>query len=319
MTFNSTTYTAPSGSFIAPQGFQIGEAYQADTYRPIYNPAVLDRYTSSFEVNRTIPLGSDEWYSALSKYSCKVSDSDFSNYAGRLVELTEHTLQTAPQCLLGPLRGAAKPCVTTEVMSKGKFSYDFFNFQAGSQKENHGRIKTDLTNILKQRDPGAGEYRINVTDTARGGYGINALVELLREIREGNAQFNHQRWILDINLLHDESANTDIGNIQRVLSFSQRGKMDIQLNRYPVSSLIVEDYDPALAVELVSDGKTHRFKPCARAGAFLYEIDKTVHVVETEDCYRTLESFYSKSITEYLLASPRHEQDGVVWQEYQQK
>jgi hypothetical protein len=319
MTFNSTTYTAPSGSFVATEGFRIGELYNAGTYRPIYNPAVLDPYTASYAVNRVIPLGSDEWYSALSKFSCKVSESDFSNYAGRLVELTEHTLEAAPQCLLGPLRGAAKPCVTTEVMSKGKFSYDYFNFQAGSQKENHSRIITDLTTILKQCDPGVGEYRINVTDTARGGHGINALVELLRDIREGNAQFRRQHWLLDLNLLHDESANTDIGNIQRVLSLAQCGKFDVQLHRYPVSSLIVEDYDPALAVELVSDGQTHRFKPCARGGAFLYETNKEVRIIETEDCYRTLEWFYSDSITKYLLTSPRHEQDGDVWREYQQK
>jgi hypothetical protein len=323
MTFNSTTYTAPSGSFVAnaaSQKFLVGEAYQADAYRPIYNPAVLDQYTSSYEVKRTFSYLSDEWFSSLGKFPCRVAESDFDLYAEKLVKLTEHTLQVAPHCLLGPLRGAAKPCATTEVMARGQFSYDYFNFQAGSNAQNHGRITADLVTILKQRDPGAADYRINVTDTARGGQGINALVALLREIHEGHSQFRNQRWILDLNLLHDTSANTDIGNIESVKrTFSIPGKLDIELNRYPVTSLIVEDYDPALAVELVSDGQSFRFKPCAQAGSFLYQVGSEVRVIDSHDCYQTFEKLYSESITQYLITSPKHEQDGVVWQEYQQK
>lgn len=320
MTFNSTTYTAPSGSFIATQGFRIGEVYQPEVYRPIYNPAVLDQYTSSFEVKKTFPYLSDEWFSSLSKFPCRVAESDFDLYAEKLVKLTEHTLRIEPHCLLGPLRGAAKPCVTTEVMARGQFTYDYFNFQAGSQTQNHGRIKEDLTKILKQRDPGASEYRICVTDTARGGQGINTLVALIRAVREGHAQFRHQHWILDLNLLHDTSANTNVANIEGARkAFSIPGTLDIELNRYPVSSLIVEDYDPALNVDLSSDGQTFRFKPCATPGSFLYQVGSEVRVIDSHDCYQTFERLYSKSVTQFLLTSPSHAQDGVVWQEYQQK
>jgi hypothetical protein len=91
MTFNSTTYTAPSGSFVATQGFRIGEPYQTDTYRPIYNPAVLDQYTSSFEVKQTFSYLSDEWFSSLSKFQCRVAESDLDSYAEKLVTLTEHS------------------------------------------------------------------------------------------------------------------------------------------------------------------------------------------------------------------------------------
>lgn len=320
MTFNSTTYTAPSGSFVAAQGFRIGELYQPDVYRPIYNPTVLDQYTSSFEVKQTFSYLSDEWFSSLSKFPCRVAESDFDSYAEKLVTLTEHTLRVAPHCLLGPLRGAAKPCVTTEVMARGQFTYDYFNFQAGSQKQNHGRIIADLTKILKHRDPGTNEYRINVTDTARGGQGINTLVALLRDIREAHAQFQKQHWILDLNLLHDTSTNTNIGNIEAAKrNFCIPAALDIELNRYPVSSLIVEDYDPALAVKLFSDGETFRFKPCSTPGSFLYQVRNEVRVIDSQDCYQTFERLYSESITEYLVTSPRHTQDGVVWQEYQQK
>jgi hypothetical protein len=319
MTFNSTTYTAPSGSFVATQGFRIGETLETGAYRPIYNPSVLDAHTASFEVKNIFPNGSDEWFSSLSRFPCRVAESDFDIYAGRLVELTEHMTKVAPNCLLGPLRGAAKPCVTTEVMSRGQFTYDYFNYQAGSDPSNHPRIATDVTAILKQRDPGAELYRVSVTDTARGGQGINALVALLKEIRAGNAQFKKQHWLLDLNLLHDESERTNIGNIEAVKGLAIPGVFDIELNRYPVTNLIVEDYDPALAVQLESDGRTFRFKPCSVPGSFLYQVGSEVRLIESEDCYRTFEKLYSDSITQYLLTSDRHEQDGVVWQEYQNK
>lgn len=320
MEFNSTTYTAPSGSFVAVQGGQVGELYQTNVYRPIYNPSVLEKYGRSFEVGQTFPYLSDEWFSSLSKFPCRVAESDFDVYSEKLVELTEHTTKAAPHCLLAPLRGAAKPCATTEVMSRGQIRYDYFNFQAGSDSKNHGRITNDLGSIIGQRDPGLDVYRINVTDTARGGQGINALVSLLKDIREGRSQFKHQRWILDLNLLHDTSTNTNIDNIEAVRRrFTVPGVFEIDLHRYPVSSLIVEDYDPALAVKLETDGRQFRFKPCSVPGSFLYQTGNEVRVIDSQDCYQTFEKLYSDSITQYLLTSPKHEQDGVVWQEYQQK
>jgi len=319
MNFLSTTYMAPSGSFT-----QIQDAEEdlgcSGIYRPIYNPAVLDRYTSSFEVAKTIPYQSDEWFSALSKFPCRVAESEFDCYAGKLVELTEHTLEASPNCLLAPLRGAAKPCAIAEVMSRGQVLYDYFNFQAGSDTRNQPRIKNELITILRQRDPGTSTFRINITDTARGGQGINALVSMIRDIREADAQFNNQQWILDLNLFHDLSSHTNIDNIEAVRRrFSLPGKIAINVNRYPVDSLIVEDYDPALAVKLEADGKVFRFKPCAVAGSFLYRTGNEVRIIESQDCYQTFEKLYSDSLTQFLLTSPKHEQDGVVWQDYQQK
>jgi hypothetical protein len=216
MTFNSTNYTAPSGSFVEAAGFRIGDPLEAVVYRPIHNPSVLNEHTESFEVANTFSYLSNEWFASLSGFPCRVADSDF-------------------------------------------------------------------------------------------------------DIREGNAQFKKQHWVLDLNLLHDDSARTNIGNIEAVKSFATPGAFEIELHRYPVTNLIVEDYDPALAVKLESDGQTFRFKPCAVPGSFLYQVGSEVRLIESEDCYRTFEKLYSDSITQYLLTSDRHEQDGVVWQEYQNK
>jgi hypothetical protein len=61
------------------------------------------------------------------------------------------------------------------------------------------------------------------------------------------------------------------------------------------------------------------FKPCATPGQFLYQVDKEIRLVESENCYLAFEEFYSKAVTEFLHTSPHHEQVGVVWQEYQDK
>lgn len=319
MSFLSTTYTAPSGSFILQKPEAL-DAIPTGDYRPVYNPSILEHYSPSFEVTKTFQYEGDEWFEGLSKFTCRIASSDLDIYAEKLVALTEHVQSKNPHCLLAPLRGAAKPCATVEVMSRGNVMYDYFNFQAGSSTKNQQRITNDLTAILKQRDPSSSEFRINVTDTARGGQGINTLASLLRDIREGHAQFKKQKWILDINLFHDSSSNTNIKNIEAVQQrFSELGKFELQVNRYPVSSLIVEDFDPALAVKIESDGRVFRFKPCAEAGRFLLRIGNVVGVVESENCYQTFEKLYSDSITEYLVTSPKHEQDGVVWREYQEK
>jgi hypothetical protein len=279
---------------------------------------VLDKYRGLYETKKTFEFGSHEWYEAISNFSTRVAEEDFQKYGEQLVYLTKQVVSFNPHCSLGPLRGAAKPCVTSEVMSRGKCEYDFFNFQQGSENKNHQRIIKDVSEILLRRDPGEKIYRINITDTAKGGNGINSLVGLLDHVKESTSTFKNQRWILDLNLLHDTTNNTNIGNIQRALGKRHTG-FDIQLHRYPVSSLIVEDVESAIAFELEWNGQRHIFKPSTQPGEFLYRVGNDVRLIQSENCYLTFEELYSQAITETLTTSPHHEQVGVVWNEYQAK
>jgi len=208
--------------------------------------------------------------------------------------------------------------VIAEVMTKGAVEYDFFNFQANSETKNHARIRSDLQRIIGLRDPQAEEYRINITDVVRGGYGINKLVAFLGEIKCGS-RYANQKWVLDLNLVHDDSPNTDLSRILSVQRLGVPDKFEINLHRYTVPNLIVEDYDEALAVELFTDGQRHRFKPCAVPGRFLYRVGDDVRLIETDDSYKTFENLYSKAITETLIYSSAYKQAGVVWNEYQNK
>jgi hypothetical protein len=318
MTFSTTTFTAPSGIFASTAGYQYGENISG-AFLPIYNPGVLPKYAGSYETKQSFEFGSDEWSAAVRKYSTPVTPEDFDSYGGKLVQLTAHVLSFEPHCSLGPLRGAAKPCVTAEVLSRGGCEYEFFNFQENSNKDTHPRIIKDLAEILLRRDPGQEIYRINVTDTSRGGQGINNLVQLMTEVKSTVPEFKNQRWQLDLNLLHDTSKNTNLSNIEGVRDFRREGWFDVQLNRYAVPSLIVEDFDPALAFSMERDGERHIFKPGAVPGEFLYQVGSEVFLIHSENCYLTFEELYSRSITEFLTTDPEREQVGVVWNEFQQK
>jgi hypothetical protein len=317
VTFSPTTFTAPSGAFLATAGFSAG-SFVAGRFVPVYNPSVLDKYRGSYETKQVFQFGSDEWSAAIGKFPTRVAEEDFQKYGEQSVYLTNQVVSFNPHCSLGPLRGAAKPCVTAEVMSRGKCEYEFFNFQQGSEKKNHPRIIADVSEIILRRDPGEEMYRINITDTAKGGNGINTLVELLDHVKGSTSAFKHQRWVLDVNLLHDTTENTNIGNIQRVLEKRHAG-FDIELHRYAVSNLIVEDVESALGFGLDWNGERHIFKPCSLPGQFLYRVGNDVRLIVSDNCYLTFEELYSQAITEYLLTSPEHNQVGVVWQEYQQK
>ena len=315
MNFHPTTYTAPSGRFVSTQGFSVGENYEG--LQSVFNPGIIDIYRGSYQKDLAFRYESSEWCAALSKYSCRVSSSDFDDYARVILSLAEHVGNNKVHCALGPLRGAAKPCVTTEVMNRGAVEYSYFDFQAGSQIDSRQRVIQNLKPILLARDPEESIYRINITDTACGGQGINALVGILKEIKAETPSFQHQQWNLDLNLLHAGDAN--LANIENVRKLSEAGSFDIQLNRYPVPNLIVEDYDPALAVDILSDGKTFSFKPCAKPGKFLYQDGNDVFIVESENCYLTIEEFLSQSVTEEMLTQPRLQQAGNIWSEYQNK
>jgi hypothetical protein len=215
------------------------------------------------------------------------------------------------------LRGAAKPCVLVEVMNKGSVQYDFFDFQRGSDPQNHGRIISDLKEILEARDPERENFRINVTDTAHGGQGINALVSALKEIKEGTNAFKKQIWNLDVHLLHTDEAK--LSNILKVLGLQDSGLFQINLGLHQVPNLIFEDYDPALAVEMKGSHGRFLFKPCARPGRMLFRKNDEVFVIETDNTSLMLEEFLAESITANLLTSHTRVPAQDVWADYQNK
>jgi hypothetical protein len=315
MSFLSTTVMAPSGVFVSAGGYSAGNLTEG-TFEPIYNPGVLEQFRDSFEVVGEFDYGSEEWFGKLSKVKCQVQDSDFLLYGEALTSISENVRHFTPDCSLGPLRGASKPCTLVEVMSRGGVNYDFFNYQEGHKLSNRPRVIGDLKPILLARNPENETYRINITDAACGGQGINALALILKEIKESTSEFKRQNWELRLDLLHDESA--DISNIEAVARLSQSG-FNIQLARVRVPNLIFEDYDPALAFELSFESGRYLFKPCAKPGRMLLRHGETVSFIETENAGLMLEQLAAQGVTDYLINHSGRQQTGDVWADYQQK
>lgn len=285
-------------------------------FKPVYNPGVIEKYRGSYEVKKSFPFESDEWYANLSKFRCKVQDTDFHAYGQQIEILAHRATDAKSHVCLGPLRGASKPCVLAEVMSRGELQYDFFDYQRGSDPASRPAVISRLKPILIARDPNQELYRINVTDTVKGGYGINALVSIMKEIKEGTAAFQNQSWMLDLHLLHGEQVDFD--NINEVLKAGD-GRFGISIHPYKVPNLIFEDYDPALAFEIASDHGRFLFKPCAQPGKMLLREGNEVFVVETDNTNLMLEEFSAEGITANFLTSADHAQSGAVWTDYQNK
>lgn len=316
MSIESSLFIAPSGHFVSPKGYCEGAELNGD-YTQIYNPGVLENQRGQHEVTESFEFGSDEWFTSLSKFECQVNNSDFDTYGDQMVSLTDHIQTSEPHCSLGPVRGGAKPCALVEVMSRGACEYDYFNYQCGSHTENRQRVIGDLKPILLDRDPGQEMYRINVTDTAKGGYGINALISILKEIKEGSPDFRKQQWQLGVNLLHTSEA--DAKYIDEILKAQVPASFLIDLKKFEVPNLIFEDYDPALSFRVETNGGRYDFKPCAEPGQMLLRKGDDAFVVETENTSLMLNEFLSERITESLVTSSDHHQIGDVWADYQSK
>ena len=188
MSISLTTTHAPSGAFCpnphcGPPGSYAPapEAAAAEEagFR-IYNPGVLARYRDSFTAQgietKAITLLTD----------CEkipvIEQAQIDAYGATCVQLSKDLYSVDSHLRLGPLRGAARPCLLLNTMNSGSVDYTFFNYKTGCQPQNANRVKEELYPIIAAADPQQSIYRIQIVDTAVGGYGINALKQYLQEM-----------------------------------------------------------------------------------------------------------------------------------------
>ena len=174
-------------------------------------------------------------------------------YGQTCIKLARDVASVDSHLRLGPLRGAARPCLMVEVMTSSSVDFEFFNYKAGCQPENANRVKDLLYPILRDSDAHEGIYRIQVVDTAVGGYGINALTNYLWDIKNAHGQFKKQKWDLDYRIIHATDDRTNVNRIKQVRDRAVAGVFDVNLERYVVTDLMVEDSESALGLEIVGD------------------------------------------------------------------
>jgi hypothetical protein len=285
---------------------------------PIFNPGVLDHLRCSYEVNADESRVANWVNTSTGDKKWEINADHIDSYADTAVKLAAAVTATGAACRLAPLRGAARPCMLVEVMSHGNIEFEFFNFRQGSLRQRDAEIRSELMAILQRKDLGQELYTIQIVDTAIGGQGIVALVDLLKNLHDRQAGFSNQSWIIDIHLLHPSNGHENVNRMDSVIRRTS-DRFQVIMNRYPVPDLIVEDYDEALGFTLEREGSTYVAKPSVVAGRFLLKKDGVLHLIESEDLSRTFDEFMCEAVTNSLLTDPNRALVSVVWQDYVSK
>jgi hypothetical protein len=317
MSINLTTTLAPSGAFCAmPQAQALGSYAAAgvgvspDNYL-IYNPGVQEHYRGSYTAEQI------DGKAAARLNECKkvpvVEQAVFDVYGQTCIKLANDVASIDSHLRLGPLRGAARPCVMVEVMTSSSVDFEFFNYKAGCQPQNANRVKDLLYPILRDADPHQGIYRIQVVDTAVGGYGINALTSYLWDIKNAHGQFKKQKWELDYRIIHATDKRTNVDRIKEVCDRSVAGAFDVNLERYVVTDLMVEDSESALGLEIVGDYGNYLVKESYKPGELIIRADDGIRHIRSQAEVVTYDELFSDRITYQMEHNPKMKQVGVVW------
>jgi hypothetical protein len=325
MSINLTTTLAPSGAFCAmtqinaPGSYAPGGSDAAgvgDNYL-IYNPGVLQYHRGSYTTEQIDTKAAE--LITKSKESPLIEKAELDVYGQTCIQLAKDLASVGGHLRLGPLRGAARPCLLMDVMASGSGDFTFFNFKEGSNGNNRNRVKEELLPILRACDPHEPVYRIQVVDTAVGGQGINALTRCLWALKDQTPQFRKQKWELDYRLIHANDSRTDVGNIERAKSRARAGVFEIQMQRYVVPDLMVEDYEGALGMDLVNEHGKFLIKQSYKPGRFVLKGDDGLRLVRSDALTVTFDELFSQSITDEMLHASDLKQVGVVWQDYELK
>lgn len=307
---NDFTITmGPSGQFVSHQGYQQGNPIYAP--QTVWNPGVYDHLRDSYQLKAYEPTEASLADLLKIEYPV-IQQSDFDRYGEVLVELTSNVVGQKADLNIGLLRGAYRPCVIVEVMTRGDVAYEFLNYTQHTERE--AEIMPMIRNLLKQRDPQEVEFRLQITDTAIGGNGSEHFAHMLIGIKESDPVFKVQRWTVFFNLLHDLRPGTNTGRMRDIHKLST-DLLSFTIRLYGVPDLITEDYDGGLG--LIFDGKVVR--PCHHPGQFVIQFNNGVSLVESNDLKLTFDTLFSQAITDGLVTSPEYKQVGDIWNRHQEK
>jgi hypothetical protein len=174
-------------------------------------------------------------------------------------------------------------------------------------------MKASLTSILKKRAPNRDTFRVLVVDTAIGGNGAKDLSEMICEVCADSFFPNIE---VTFYLLHDICRGKKaVPRIEAVRSAST-DKVRFTVHRHSVRSLIVEDWDEALGIELRLERGVFRVEPRRSPGMFYLRGTGGVRELETSDLSQLLQQKMAESTSDAVRTHPRFTQIGEVWMKY---
>ena len=240
----------PSGQFLAAAAIPAPYSQSWDPWPirsstiEIYNPMPHPSYVAEYSEKR---LGMETVEARLRDARC-VTDVELAEYSECLVEIaTAIRRKGPPDCVIAPLRGALKPALLLKVIGDFK-CIEYLPFQDRSDTHRRKAMETALEAILKKRAPDRDVFRVFVVDTAIGGYGVQDLSAMIANV---GSELGCPHLDVQFHLLHDIT-RAPHDAVARIESIRRMNTDMIRFTvwRHPVASLIVEDWDPALGIEL---------------------------------------------------------------------
>jgi hypothetical protein len=312
--FEAPPAIIPSGMFIAavpPVPGSYGElagdgcVSSAVVYNPMPHPNRVAEY-----IETTMPAGKiDERL----RDSRLITDEELAAYGETLLKIAT-SMQRAepPDLVVAPLRGALKPSLLLKVVG-GLDCFEYLPFQNRKGLARRKAMRRELAVILRRRSPDRETFRVLVVDTAIGGHGAQDLKEMIVQAL-GDADLPHS---LDVtfHLLHD-SARAKAEAVARIDDISRHntGGVKFKVHRYSVPSLIVEDWESALGIDLRLEGERFIVKPASTAGVFyLRSAGGEVRELYTSDLSQLLLQKMGEFTSDAIRTDPRFKQAGEVW------
>jgi hypothetical protein len=144
-----------------------------------------------------------------------------------------------------------------------------------------------------------------VIDTAKGGYGINKLTELLVRLRK---KCNSGSWIIRCHLFHAPEAD-----VERIMEASHHSIDGVKfiIKLWEVNHLIVEDWDPSIGLRIEYGKNSFDIKKTSTDGTLRIVDDDFIYVVRSSDISAYVDTLFADAISDEIRTNPefKHVED----------
>jgi hypothetical protein len=231
----------------------------------------------------------------------RVIDSrELAGYADRLVDIGKRLAREPIDLMIVPFRGGLTPSLQLQVMNQFHYPCLPVGFSAGSQEKHQKEIEEYLASRLDDY-AWKSDLRIGVVDTAIRGDGSLSLAQILLGAKR---RFERSRWLVNFHLLYAEDGKYEHPVKADGIPGLSTGEIIFALNRHPVPSLLVEDWDEGIGLRAVWENGICVYKRTAGGSVIAKQPDGKVLMYQSSELPRLIDSMLSNSVTEAIVSDP---------------
>ncbi len=315
MDFNNQ-YVVPSGVFVDNNSRTITNeipiSYTPEHYLPDFYICNLGQ-VGLVESHKEL-ISKDKTLEYFRGNSTKIiTESAFDDYSEALLKIARKASYSKYKAHLCPLRGSYKPSMLLRLITNHRIEFETFPFTDHDNPTSNIKIRDYIYALLDGICEKDTANSFLVLDTAKGGYGTVCLAKILRNYCDERHLSIHADFFLLVPSMDHTASRIYSANAQ----MNERFTMDISVHK--VEDLIVEDWDSALGIEVVSGQETGFIKPSVFKGEYLFQDNTGIYRIETPDVGRSIDIHFAEAITENIITNPSLMQTGEVWDYYLNK